>query len=142
MYFFTTRWQCSAAKEWVLEWGNGLIGTWTWCMKHEQLYLLVYLWLQRVLMHCGRVSCRLPSMTFRLTGSWWTSQLGFLWNVQSQKEEKRSGFLFKIWFVFFKSKYKYTTLCFWSVGDSLATMAGTLTRGKTDSGNNCISSLR
>lgn len=47
-------------------------------------YLLVNLWLQRVLMHWGSESCRLGSITFRLIGSWWTSQLGFLQQTQQR----------------------------------------------------------
>lgn len=48
-------------------------------------YLLVNLWLQRVLMHWGSESCRLGSITFRLIGSWWTSQLGFLQQTQQRR---------------------------------------------------------
>lgn len=40
--------------------------------------LLVKRWLHRVLMHWGKVSCKLDSITVIDKGSWWTSQLGFL----------------------------------------------------------------
>lgn len=70
---------------------------------------------------------------------------GFWGTFSNKKWRKRWLYIcssepFQIWLK--KSKYKYTKLCFWSVGDSLATLAGTLSRGKSDSGNNCISSLR
>lgn len=65
----------------------------SWCT-----YLLVYLWLQRVLIHWGSVSCRLGSITFRLTGSWCTSQLGFLRKIHQKQD------------TFSWSKHKSTTL--------------------------------
>lgn len=54
---------------------------------HVGVHLLVYLWLQRVLMHWGRVSCRVGSITLRLTGSWCTSQLGFLRDIHDIEQE-------------------------------------------------------
>lgn len=50
-------------------------GLWIWDEKAD---LLVKRWLHRVLMHWGKVSCKLDSITVIDKGSWCTSQLGFL----------------------------------------------------------------
>lgn len=85
----TTGWHCAVNVHQQRSHGWCVVYSFHLLVCTVHVYLLVYLWLQRVLIHWGRVSCRLGSITFRLMGSWCTSQLGFLHNTHSKDAHTR-----------------------------------------------------